>query len=113
MEEITENKLYTFVRLLKEGKQFIGISSNKVKHWKELIDIILNGKFDKTFNKMSNENKKDKINVIITTYKIEDFLDGIKKLRIKSKRIIYTEKINDKEIEVWETKKIFDEDDEE
>ena len=111
MEELTEDKLFAFVRLLKENKPFPSVSQGKVNHWIELINIILDNKLKSLFTALQKDSQTIKFKTVIEVLTIEEFDKKLNSFEIKSNRILSSNLKEDGKIEIAYTKKIGDDGD--
>ena len=109
MKEITQEQLYAFVRLLKEKKPFDSLTNNKVTHWIDLLNILLDNKIDQTMDKLNSEGLKKRFETVAETLTIEEFDDKINCNKIKQHHIIGTRLLDDGRIEVLYTIKVNEE----
>jgi len=109
MKEITEQRLYAFVRMLKEKKPFDSITGTKANHWIELINILLDNKIDSWMTKLNSEGQQKRFKTKAEVMTIEEFEEKLNMNDIKHNYIIGTRLLDDGKLEVVYTKKVRDE----
>ena len=106
MKEITDNKLYAFVRLLKERKPFDSITTPKVNSWVHLLNILLDDKIDEWMTKLSTEREFKRFETVAESMSIDEFDEKLNMNIIKHNHIIGTRLLDDGMLEVVYTKKL-------
>ena len=106
MENITNDQLYAFARMLKENKPLPSVSVNKINHWVELINVMLGGKFDEVFKKLKEESKDIQFKTVPETLTIAEFDRKMNTGEIKGSRIINSKLNSDGKLEILYRKKV-------
>ena len=104
MEKETTDKLYAFVRMLKEKKPFLTVSNTKANHWIDLLNLILGDKLEKTMNKLSIEGQEKRFKTVVETMTLEEFDNRLNESKIKPLHIVGTRVLENNNIEVVYTK---------